>query len=1014
MRPASLLACVVLAAGVLLWLTGTYPGGARGIVRAEGAQGLALTQDEERAPLPGAPADTAAPRSQPEGRAVIEEPVAPVEAEPESAAQAGPPPLLVGRVLRADGEPCARAAIVAATGWAQVLPIELEDLGQVGNWVQRVRVETDADGRFEVREGLHLGGELVLHVAAPGHAPLRLDRPPPGARGSSAPVDYGDLRLRSGAVVRGRVVDRAGGAIAGARLQLAVVLGEQGFSVDFPARGVTLAASGADGTFALDQLSPGPFTLLVEAPGRASARATEVAGQRPVDGLTVVLDAGRSIAGRVTGLDTRRAAQGSSSAEGSNAPADGAVGAAAPGLAPLRVEARPGKPGGERVEGLERAVGGARVALVADDGAFVVDGLVDGLPYTLVVAQLNSEGKGWSRAREVTPKEAAPGTAGVELVWDAQRRATLRVVDGATGAPIERCTVQWRSGPPPRPGRGDNLQYLMDGPRVRSAFPGGLVPLEGLPAGKQDLELAVRITAVGYKTKLAERLTLRGQIETDLGEVRLESAPTVTVKVQLQGDGGPVAGAKVYLARADYQWLDWYAQSGQEVFGDEDVQSAVTDADGLAVLASLPGQRAKLTAASERYVAPEAKDHLLSAQGGDVLTVEVGEGGTLLARVRRPNGAPAVGVKVICRKQELGSRRNQARTREEVTDETGTARFLRLPAGLHEAAVSTEQQAQRGQAAWRPGLVAVGGEVTVVLDTPASGTLSGLVLEAGQPLARASLTIGTEAESGGGEDWGGFWGDDGRSGRQATSRADGSYTLGPIEAGEWWVTVRHESRAMATRVPVRIVEGQNTLDVRLDVALLEGRVIDERDEPLAQLEARVFAEKVNLQGGSQRIALTESPTGEVDSDWNWISLDQTRTDAEGAFRFRGLTTARPLKLAVNGPYIEPLLLDLSDFADAELRDLGALRAKPAGVLRVRSAGGGNDRLRVRLVTASDDPAEDGREVRKPADLRGSNGPRWSSVPLGRYRVEVVDSNGQPTGQRAEVEVRARETATVEV
>ncbi len=1009
MRPATFLACTALAAAILLWLSGALSGDAGGFVRAGEVESLGLAPENAVALAPDGLPEAAGPSGEGEGRTGIEVVEVPEEAPPDvAAANEGPPPLLTGRVLRADGVPAAGARVVAATGWAQVLPIELDDLGQVSNWMQRVRTETDADGRFEVREGLVLGGELVLYAAAPGHAPLRLDRPPPGARGASAPIDYGELRLAAGAVVRGRVVDRAGGPIAGARLQLAVVLGEQGFSVDFSARGVPLAVSGEDGTFVIDQLSPGPFTLLVDAAGRASARANGTASTRPLDGFTVVLDAGRSIAGRVTGLDTRVVSEPAASGEAASAPP-----------APLRVEARPGKPGGDRVEGLERAVGGARVAAVAEDGRFTVDGLVDGLPYTLVVAERSADGTTWQRAREVAPKEAAPGTSGVELAWEAQRRATLRIVDDATGAPIERCLVQWRSGPPPRPGRGDNLQYLMGdppNPRVRTEFPGGLVTLTGLPAGKQDLELAVRITAVGYKQKLAERLTLRATALTDLGEVRLESAPTVTVKVQLQGSGAPVPGARVYLAKADYPWLDWYAQNGQEVFGDESVQSAVTDADGLAVLAALPGQRVKVTASSERYVAPEAKDHLSSTTGGETLTVEVGEGGTLVARVRRPNGAPAVGVKVFCRKQALGADRNQGRTREAVTDADGLASFPRLPAGLHEASVSTEeQQSRRGSAAWRPALVAIGSEVTVVLDSPASGTLSGIVLESGQPLARASLSIGGEGEGGGGEDWGGFWGDDGRSaGRRATSRADGSYTLGPVEAGEWWLTVRHESRAMATRVPVRIVEGQNVFDVRLDVALLEGRIVDERDEPISQLEARVYAEKENLQGGSQRIALTESPTGDVDSDWNWISLDQTRTDTEGAFRFRGLTTARPLKLSLNGPYIVPILIDLTDFADAELRDLGTLKAEPAGVLRVRRPGGGNDRLRVRLVTASEDPAEDGREVRKPADVRGTSGPRWSSVPPGRYRVEVVDGNGQPTGPRADVEVRSRETVNVDL
>jgi protocatechuate 3,4-dioxygenase beta subunit len=1011
-RPASLLLVVFLLAAAGLWLFADLGGSpARAADRPVVPQPDGPVQPIDVGEVTGLPtADS--------GRTHVEVPPVDVpadEVDPGAAATAeaeGEPPQLVGRVLDPDGTPVPDALVIGATGWVQSLPLEMDELGDANTWLQRVRTKTDADGRFVIQEGLSLGGELVLHVAAGGFAPLRVDRPPPGARGKdNLPVDYGELRLRKGCIAAGRVVDRGGRAVPSARVSLAAVLGEQGFEIDFPTRGIPVAETGADGGFRVDRLELGAFTLLVEAPGQLVGRVTGVATTRPIESLVIVLEAGSSIVGKLVGDGLPAIADPNAVEVPVAEDAQPEVAATPQDAAQLfRVEARPGKPDGKPVDGMERAHGGARIAALAPDTTFVLDGLVDGVPYTLVLRRLNDKGQ-WERVPEVEPKEGWPGTKGLELRWQPRRTASLRLVDEATGAPVEKALIQWKKSHNDR-----NQRYLMDpddANRVRWSFPGGLVSIEGLEPGPTELEIDVIVSATGYEQKKAERLVVRGTGNMDLGEVKLKPAPTVRVLVREEATGAPVAGAKVYLALASYEWLDWFVQAGNEVFGQNEVKYGVTGEDGVAIVDSLPGKSVKVSASSAKLVVLKPKEAQLSLAGGDEVTLDLSAGGTLVVNVRRPNGAPAEGVKVQCQPNGPGDaqRRGGNRAREGVSDAEGRVVFERLPAGSHLITVSWEDQVgASGTPPKRYAQVVVGGEVQVTIDAPAVGTLRGLVLESGQPLPRASLSLAPPGSENDGGNFGGWWGNQGAS-RQTTSRGDGSYELGPVPAGEWVLTVRHPQRAMTIRQPCRIVEGKNTLDVRLDLALLEGSVIDPDGMPVRGLQVNVSAKGEDLSGGTQQIRMRESPTGDVNMDWDWQSLDRQQTDAEGHFLFRGIATARPLRLDITDQYIVPIGIELTDFADGELRHLGELRAQPAGVVTLRHAGAGQNTFDVKAIRLQE--GEDG-VVAAQTRVRGTRATNLNSLLPGRYRIELRDRNGGATlSQEVEVVARQRVQVTFE-
>ena len=423
-----LLACLSLVAWLLLGAGDRNPAHASGAPRALErfpAESTAALIGESEASSAPAPASGQREAIQAASISALDKPAISVSPAPDA------PPQVIGRILDADGKPLPGARVIAATGWTQSIPLELTDLGSANDWFQRAESVSGSDGSFEISGDLQEGSDLALYVVTPGHVPLRVDQ---SELTVPAPHDAGDLELRTGRVARGRVVVRSGAGVPGARISLAVRRGEQGFAIDFPGRGVPVAVSGEDGAFSIARLDEGPFTLWVKAEGRLAAKATGVASAQPVEDLVVVLDPGSPIEGRLVNYD-------------------GSLRGA------LRIEARPGKPDDSKVDGIDRAHPGARVASLAPasaDGspaegaapdqqsAFTITGLVDGLPYTLVLAEQQDSGS-WKRVAGVEPVEAWPGTQGVELRWELGRALLLKAVDGETGEALEGPLVAWVS-----------------------------------------------------------------------------------------------------------------------------------------------------------------------------------------------------------------------------------------------------------------------------------------------------------------------------------------------------------------------------------------------------------------------------------------------------------------------------------------------------------------------------------------------------------------------------------------
>jgi len=200
-----------------------------------------------------------------------------------------------GSETSATGDPFGPEPFEEAPIPAEPAPVDLEPppAGQctVIPWQQGVQVgdptPCEADGTFEA--ALHAGrsGRTAFEILVPGHlrAVLEVDVPegtlarlPPVALGLAARVD-------------GQVVDGRGEPVAGI-----VVEARPRPDLDEPEP--WRATTGADGTFVLDTLPPGPVTLRAEPPGYAPSVVEAIA---PQSEILVTLQALVDLHGRVVG-----------------------------------------------------------------------------------------------------------------------------------------------------------------------------------------------------------------------------------------------------------------------------------------------------------------------------------------------------------------------------------------------------------------------------------------------------------------------------------------------------------------------------------------------------------------------------------------------------------------------------------------------------------------------------------------------------------------------------------------
>jgi len=429
---------------------------------------------------------------------------------------------------------------------------------------------SDAEGRFQLRAS-SLVDDTPVRVFLAGYAPAEVDVQTLGAREL---LDNIEIVLQRGGVVRGRAVDENGRGVADAR-------------IDYFAAKEISALSGVDGRFELSSLplDASWISLSVRATGYVHARVSFEDGRLPKDEFQVRLERALELTGTVNDesgtplpgvaigmgrnqfdAEVVRAVSGDAgrfTLRGASA-RKARLFASHAGFATYDVAFEPALQSGPIVITLRK--GGSlrgvtvdehgqplariRISLRTDDsylesrtssdatGRFELANVPD-------QDGLSLECYGAGRVRTTLP--FARGAGEVEVVLPPAASMCGRVIDAASGAPIERFRVRLVD-PEARPGdqhlTGVSANWFESGREFRS--PDGRWNFQGeeAPAG---MVTGIEITAAGYAPARVARAVLTLDPQSSPIETPLHPPASLRGRVLALDSGAPLADARLRI-----------------------------------------------------------------------------------------------------------------------------------------------------------------------------------------------------------------------------------------------------------------------------------------------------------------------------------------------------------------------------------------------------------------------------------------------------------------------------------
>jgi len=839
--------------------------------------------------------------------------------------------VLIGRVVDEEFRGVPHADVYWATDErSSGISVERLDREKLA-WVQRSETRTDGLGAFRVVRSASSHGRLA--VRARGFVPYEVLVP----LTSDLALDLGDIVLRTGIVLRGRVLDVARVPVAGARVRRlesdaipSAVLGSSD--------GDAVVITDADGGFVIADLAPGSWSLLVKAVDHPDKLERGIAeAGRAVSGVEIVLEYGLEIGGRVK-----------------HAPAEA--------LGTLWIRAVPisGAPVGVLYAGEhadpERFVVLPRGAHCAADGSFVVRGLTAGFDYRLSGRVGEHDYFGAVRTGQVI---ARAGARDVELVYRAGTVLTFQVVDGSTSAPLTDFEV--------RLGRGHPEPLAGDDGSVRHTFIDGRVRVtHGLDGGETPLQLEVE--ARGYETAVLSDLRVTPGQVNDIGVVRLVPAPVITLRVVDDATGAPVAGARVRLASVGpgARVLSTNAES-------HDLHAADSDADGRARLNALGGESVRLTVEHPDF-APFRSEMVGSFAVARDEVARLQKGGTVIVLVRDALGVAVRGVRIrhTSSVQDVAPDDPREPDRSK-TDAEGRLVFEHLVAGEHSFEIEVSRPTPLSSAAGEDVLVrdsaprrvavADGSTETLSWFVPARGRTTGRVIANAQGVSGATLHFTPRGAAGAGAS-------DSAESLVARTNGNGDYVLSSVELGTYGVTVVHSSRRMAFETEVSIEALQHSFDIVLPLTSIRGRIVDGDGRPLAGV--RVHVERAAASGSAVNRARSTDFAAE--------------TGADGSYVLEGVQGDVDLVVEARHPGFQSAPSDIVRVAQGETRPNVDFALAPGAALEVAVVRA-SPSCRVRATYAQ---GQD-RAVLDALVPLGANGTaRFTGLRPGRWRIQLED------------------------
>jgi uncharacterized GH25 family protein len=935
-----LVACALLCLGGLGWLLLDATSGANSPRELERAARQAAAE-RESADARLSEGSSSLDAASPQGAARAE------QAAPEVGAAATPATertgtRLVGRIVDEQGRPLAGAGVrVTSTAGPDFFARPLRDGANAPR-----QVHSDATGRFEWIGGKP--GTSFVRVRAEGFAPLEKQVEVP----VEATHDVGEIRLALGAILAGRVVDDVGRGVPGAELHLVddeFDFGPFGFGNREP-----LAKADGDGNFRIAHLACGPWKIRVgseDHPDKIFEGNADRPGQEYAN-LRLELAPGTTIEGLALDVPVTHSGK-------------------------VKVRAQSIDDRGGFSFGPGRRM---REAEVGSDGRFRLRGLAADQRWQVQLRSApGTESNDWFRQRTRSAWiRANSGDRGVQLRWQQDSGVTLQVVDAKTRAPLEEFELEG--------GQGWRVESVRDAEgKLQKKFPGGRARVGDMYPSTENGDAQVTVKAPGYADFKREGIALRPEADVDLGVIALEPKPTVVVTVLDATSNDPIADARVSLrpqrqqADGEHRMTISVSGGGAEMDFDDgsDTRRAKTDAEGRATLTSFPGQTCTLRVEAPERAPSELRDLVLPEEGASEQRVLLSAGGSVAIHVRDAQGRPLGGLRIDHRR--AGERGPQMPAFGPsrgglITNAQGQAIARNLEAGKHRFRVSEGEGeggmrfggaymmagidgGEAGDKGWSEVEVLEGQQATLELESVARASLTGVVREAGVPLAGASLTLEEEADDDS-EFAGGF----GRMrmsaigmgpGGDARSSGQGEYSLEGRKPGKYKLTVEHALRAMPSSFPIELREGANRFDVDLLLTTISGRVTDDKGEPIAGV--RVKAEEHQPQSQRPRMMFAfalDDGDGETVTIGDGSAPASSTTAADGSYTLRGVESGVPLIVKAETKDWQPASSEPVEVAPGESREGVNLTLERGGKLEVEALDAAGKPMRMALVTAS--------------------------------------------------------------
>lgn len=817
-----------------------------------------------------------------------------------------------GRVTDPAGAPIQGAVVLARRAPQGGGPM------MMGSWPLDIESTTDSQGRYKL-DGLGPDEGIVVSAVSEGRI---AGTSSPVVPRIGSPTLVGDIVLREGKEVTGRIVERSGAPVAQANIQFNRMGGPGFGGMDFMLdnRAQKPVVTDADGRFRIRGLDDRAIEIEAEASGRGNAKKSGVTpGTRD---LVLELEPYAVVRGKLV-------------------PAPGVDAKALAGwLESFDVRAIPSLAAGFNSGFFVSSSGrtpGSGDAKVLGGGKFEITGLKQG-KYTLEVS-----GSGF--APTISPPvdvRADRPVESLEIPVAPGRALTVRVTKGGMDEPVAHARVRVKEK------REDAMPNF---------FGGGDEEEEDAPVAGFAPARATR-AAVGRSVSVA-------------GAFR----------------GGPSGPLRIGGPGAD-------AAEGRPAPYNSVIE---TDAAGVARFVGLPEAEFEVSARKQDFASTEPIEVQVAAPApGEAeprADLRISEGGTLEGRVLRGGTVEAVGSTVELAGPEPSNARKTA-----FVDGHGRYRFEHLRAGVYHAVVGKPQSGfgppqmmmidNGGEPQGIATRVEDGKVVSLDLEAPILATVTGLVTQAGAPVAGVRVSFAPVRE--GDFDFGGGPMMDFGGTKSGVTNAEGRYRIENVDLGKYRVRAQKSTAPRPLVVDAEVRGEKEKIDLQLPRGVIEGRIVRaENHEPIANANVSLLEpEDGNAVTMDVMMVSVAGGGGEV---MTWDGRSTVRTDKDGKYRLEDVPAGRYRVRARATGFREAKTGNVELGADARLTEVDVKMEKAASLTgRVLGAGGTpRGGVMVQLVRSGQGPG--GAPQIRLTDAEGRY--RFDSLDPGDYRVWAQSFEG---------------------